>query len=155
MRIALLTMVLILSGTFSPTVSAEQYYKWVDDQGVTHYSAEKPKGREASKVEAHNPPSSSQDKAMERLEKQREQSRQERQAAQEKEKKEDSSEPVNQERCEKHRKNLQTLNTTSQIRRKNPETGEMETLTQEERQAMIEKTKKALERCNEQNSQDD
>ena len=146
----------LLTLCVSSAVIADEYYKWVDDQGVTHYSAEKPENRDASKVKARNPPSSSQDKAMERLEKQREQSRQERQAAaQEKEKKEDSSEPVNQERCEKHRKNLETLNTTAQVRRKNPETGEMETLTQEERQAMIEKTKKALERCNEQNSQDD
>jgi len=65
-----------------PRGVADGYYKWVDSQGVTHYSSEKPESQEASKVRAHNPPSSSQDKAMERLEKLREQSKQERQAAQ-------------------------------------------------------------------------
>ncbi len=31
------------------TVSAEDYYKWVDDQGVTHYGERPPKNTTASK----------------------------------------------------------------------------------------------------------
>ena len=143
----------LLGGLLFPSILwAEQYYKWVDDQGVTHYSEEKPENQDTSKVKAHNPPSSSQDQAMERLRQERKEQEQERQAAQEDKENGKDSQAINQERCEKHRKNLETLNTTAQVRRKNPETGEMETLTQEERQAMIEKTKKALERCNENNS---
>jgi hypothetical protein len=128
--------------------AAGEYYKWEDDEGVTHYSAEKPEDREASRVEGHNPPSSSQDQAMERLEKQRQEARQEGETAADEEQDKDTAQAPDEERCKKHRENLQTLNTTTQVRRKNPETGELETLTEEERQAMIKKTKKALERCN-------
>ncbi len=147
MRIAL-TMVLALSATLCPTLSAEQYYKWVDDQGVTHYSAEKPEDRDANRVRANNPPSSSQDEALERLKNQRQQTKKEREASQENEEEEKKSENGDKEACEKHRKNLQTLKTTTNVRRKNPETGELETMAEDEREAMIEKTKKALERCN-------
>ena len=146
----------LLLMVLAPPLFAQQYYKWVDDEGVTHYASEKPKGKDARKVEAHNPPSSSQDQAMERLQEQRKEAEQQRQAAQEsqeqEEREKENPQAVNKENCEQHRKNLETLNKRSVVRRKNPETGEQETLTDEERQAMIEKTKKALERCNDNNS---
>lgn len=136
-------------------LAAQQYYKWVDEEGVTHYSAEEPKGKDASKVEAHNPPSSSQDKALNRLQQQHKEAEQQRQAAQEAEeqaeREEENPQAVNKENCKQHRKNLETLNRRSVVRRKNPETGEQETLNDGQRQAMIEKTKKALERCNKNN----
>lgn len=135
---------------FQP-LAAQQYYKWVDDEGVTHYSAEKPEGKDASRVEAKNPPSSSQDKAMQRLEQQREQNQAAREAGEEDEQAEEDPQAANEENCEQHRKNLETLNQRSVVRREDPETGEKKTLDEEQRQAMIEKTKKALERCNENN----
>ena len=54
---------------------------------------------------------------------------------------------VAQERCEQHRKNLETLANKPTVRRKNPETGEMEVIDQDKREAILEKTRKALERC--------
>lgn len=136
----------------SQYVIADEYYKWVDDQGVTHYSSEKPEGREASKVRAHNPPSSSQDKAMKRLKEQRQEAAQEREAANQDEEEEGNTAEALKEDCKKHRENLKVLTNKPTVRRKNPETGQMEVLTQEEKQKMIERTKKQLERCNQLNA---
>jgi len=150
----LAALVLVLG--FSAPAWGDEFYKWVDDEGVTHYSSEKPKGEEATSVEAENPPSSSQEQALKRLREQREQREKERQAEREKAKEEqngEDSKAISQERCEKHRQNLQTLKSRTKVQRENPDTGEVETLTEKQQQAMIEKTKKALERCN-QNQQE-
>lgn len=148
-------VVLVVGLLLALPAAAQQYYKWVDDEGVTHYSAEKPEEQDVSKVKADNPPSSSQGKAIDRLEQQRQQSEQQRKAQQraekQKEKEKENPQAVSKENCKQHRKNLETLNTRSVVRRKDSETGKQEALTDKERQAMIEKTKKALERCNKKN----
>ena len=44
-----------LCGTLGINVAAKDFYKWQDDNGVTHYSAQPPKGRKTStKVKAYN-----------------------------------------------------------------------------------------------------
>jgi hypothetical protein len=136
----------------SPAAVAQEYYKWVDDEGVTHYSSEKPEGKDASTVRAHNPASSSQDEALKRLEQQRQETAQQREAARKKEEeeqeREDNPQKALKEDCKKHRENLKILTNKPTVRRKNPETGQMEVLTEEKKQQMIEKTKKQLEQCN-------
>lgn len=142
-------MIICFSLALMAPATAEQYYKWVDDEGVTHYGAEKPEGKDASRVDAHNPPSSSQKQELKELEQQREQT--ERQASEEEDQEEGESEEdlqaENKERCKQHRKNLKVLNNKPTVRRKNPETGKREVLDQQQRKAMIEKTKKELEQC--------
>lgn len=48
MRTLLLTAGLLVG--LSPMCMAGQIYKWVDDQGVTHFSAQPPQGAEAATV---------------------------------------------------------------------------------------------------------
>lgn len=50
----LLLAVFLLAAT-GPAAAAE-VYRWVDDEGVTHYSATPPPDRDADRVEASNPP---------------------------------------------------------------------------------------------------
>jgi hypothetical protein len=54
---------------------------------------------------------------------------------------------VQQERCEQYRKNLDILINKPTVRQENPETGEMEVIDQDKREAILEKTRKALEQC--------
>lgn len=148
-------MAVLVMLSLVPAAAAEQYYKWVDDEGVTHYSSEKPEGQDATKARVHTPASSSQDKAIKRLEKQRQEAARERKAAnqneeQNAEKEANPAEALKKD-CEKHRNNLKVLTNKPTVRRKNPETGKMEVLTQEQKQKMIEQTKKQLKLCNQLN----
>ena len=72
-----------------------------------------------------------------------------RSATQAREEKRLETEPeaVAQERCEQHRKNLETLTNKPTVRRKNPETGELEVIDQDVRDKMLADTRSALEKC--------
>ena len=130
---------------------AAKFYKWVDDNGVTHYDAQPPQGVNASEVNTRANASSDQSEAIEALEAKRSAAQKAKEAAatQAKEEQRLKTEPdaVAQERCEQHRKNLATLANKPTVRRKNPETGEMEVLDQEARDKMVEDTRNALEKC--------
>lgn len=53
MKARILT-ILALTLSLSPVVSqAEQIYRWVDDEGVTHFTAHPPKGRQSESVRTH------------------------------------------------------------------------------------------------------
>lgn len=41
---------------FSATGQAAQIYKWVDDQGVTHFDAQPPVGRQTQQIDIQKPP---------------------------------------------------------------------------------------------------
>jgi len=130
---------------------AKTFYKWVDSDGVTHYGNEAPQGSNASEVDTHTGVSSSAPGEQKALEQQRKQRQQEKKAQQEQKKleqeKKDNPEKVSKEFCEQHRKNLETLQNRPIVREKDPKTGEMKVLTQEEKNQMVEETKKALEKC--------
>lgn len=145
---------LLLAGTLLTLASvsfADKFYKWVDENGVTHYGANAPTGVSSAEVNTKANASSSQQDALDNLQ-------QKRQAAAEAKKKAEkdaeeakriASEPdkVQAERCEEHRKNLETLTNRPTVRRQNPETGELEVIDQEQRNQMLEETRKALESC--------
>ncbi|MEQ3637175.1 DUF4124 domain-containing protein [Alcanivorax sp.] len=130
---------------------AAKFYKWVDDEGVTHYDAQAPQGTNATEVNTRANASSDQGEAIEALEAKRSaaEKAKETAATQAKEEQRLKTEPdaVAQERCEQHRKNLETLTNKPTVRRKNPDTGEMEVLDQEARDQMVENTRSALEKC--------
>ena len=130
---------------------AAKFYKWVDDKGVTHYDAQPPQGANATEVNTRANASSDQSEAIEALEAKREaaQKAKEAAAAQAREEKRLETEPdaVAQERCEQHRKNLETLTNKPTVRRKNPETGELEVIDQDVRDKMLADTRSALEKC--------
>ena len=50
----------MISLLISPWCMAGQVYKWVDTQGVTHFDAQPPQGREATTVVTPSPPASNQ-----------------------------------------------------------------------------------------------
>ncbi|KZY38370.1 hypothetical protein A3730_25605, partial [Alcanivorax sp. HI0044] len=116
-----------------------------------HYDAQPPQGVNASEVNTRANASSDQSEAIEALEAKRNAAQKAKEAAatQAKEEQRLKTEPdaVAQERCEQHRKNLETLTNKPTVRRKNPETGEMEVLDQEARDKMVEDTRSALEKC--------
>lgn len=132
---------------------AEKFYKWVDENGVTHYDARPPQGMSATEVDTRTNASSSQNQEIEALNARREAASEARKANQEKaeeaQRLAEKPDDINQERCEKHKKNLDTLTNKPTVRRKNPDTGEMEVITQDVRDKMIEDAKKALEMCEE------
>ena len=131
--------------------SAAKFYKWVDDQGVTHYGANPPQGTTSSEVNTRANASSDQDRALESLQEKRDKAEKERekadQAAEEARREKTEPDAVQQERCEQYRKNLDILINKPTVRQENPETGEMEVIDQDKREAILEKTRKALERC--------
>lgn len=48
-------MLLVLASLAAPPLAAETIYKWVDDEGRTHYSQEKPPGERAKPVDLRPP----------------------------------------------------------------------------------------------------
>lgn len=48
--LATLAICLGLGMLSSPTMAAKSYYKWVDENGVTHYSARKPHDKESEAI---------------------------------------------------------------------------------------------------------
>lgn len=151
-RISLILSLALL--TLASTSMAEKFYKWVDENGVTHYSAQAPSGQDAREVNTRANASSSQDEAIEALNTRREAAAKQREKAKEAaadaKRAAEKPDEVRQERCDQHRKNLETLQNKPIVRRENPETGEMEVMDQEQREEMMEASRKALEQCEQQ-----
>ena len=50
-RIRLLLVTVITAGLISvPAIAAKSYYKWIDEDGVTHYTARKPHDQESEAI---------------------------------------------------------------------------------------------------------
>lgn len=142
-------LALALLGSAAPAM-ADKYYKWVDDNGVTHYGTAPPEGGGSEAVRTYGP-SSDQSKEIKALQEQREAAARARdqaqQQAREAERVAEEPEAVAKERCEEHRANLETLKNKPVVRVKNPQTGEMEVIDQARRDQMIETTRAALKDC--------
>ncbi|MDX1804880.1 MAG: DUF4124 domain-containing protein [Alcanivorax sp.] len=143
----------MLMAVASSTLAAN-FYKWTDANGTTHYDVKPPQGAQAEQVHTYNSASSDQASAVEKLQKRRQQeskdiAREKRQAA-EKQREQDEPDKVAKERCDQHRKNLDILTNKPTVRQKNPDTGEMEVITQEQRDKMLADTRKALKDCEKQ-----
>ncbi len=134
-----------------PALGAK-FYKWVDEDGVTHYDTKPPAGQPASEeVRTYHSASSDQDEAIKRLEERRAAEAQAEETAQQRreEQRQEQEKPrrVSEERCAKHRENLRILESKPIVRVENPETGEMEVIDQTRRERMLEKTREAVEMC--------
>ncbi|MCB1838163.1 MAG: DUF4124 domain-containing protein [Alcanivoracaceae bacterium] len=133
---------------------AGKFYKWVDSDGVTHYTqSPPPEGTEGEEVKTRNTTSSDAEQARESLQNERaaqlkqlqEADKKAAEAPQEESKPEDKSEFL--ERCKQHRENLQALRERAQLRTEDPETGELVPLDDEGRDALIKQTEDALKGC--------
>lgn len=135
------TLLALLS---APSLAAK-FYRWQDEQGVTHYTVDPPpEGIEAQEVRTYNSSSSDQPDALRRLERQREQAAEARET--EREERENPAQ-VFEDRCEVHRQNLSTLQEDEVVATQDPDTGEQRILDQEERARMLDETRAALELC--------
>lgn len=129
-------------------LAAGTFYKWVDADGVTHYTEAPPPGQgEAEQVRTWNSASSDQESALQRLEQRRADAAKAREQAAREQRAKEQPEQVATERCDEHRKNLETLRNKPVVRVQSPETGELRTLDAEERGAMIADTEAALDQC--------
>lgn len=109
--------VLALAGLLAVAApaGAGQFYKWVDEKGVTHYGEKPPAGRQAAPVKVNADASSDQEAEIQRLQSQRSANAtaQEKAAAAQAERQAQALPADEQERlrkiCDQHRKNLDTL----------------------------------------------
>jgi hypothetical protein len=131
-------LLLCLAG-LSLTASAGTYYRWVDDQGITHYTAAPPQGIKSEKVTSYNhgssasAPNAEQKNATDAVAGENPEAQ--------------SAPPANlkdPERCAAAKKRADTLQNNNRIRMQSDD-GEYRFLSQEEIQEELVKSQQAIE----------
>ena len=146
MRRMMITSSLLLA--MSATAMASQVYKWVDAQGVTHFSAQPPQGQDADSINTATPPPKSavaeEKKAAPTFESIADP---EQAAIDEKVKQDVAAREVERKKyCEDVRTNLAQLQNNPRVRV--DVDGELRRLSEEERQSRISETQKSIaENC--------
>jgi len=146
MRRMMITSSLLLA--MSATAMASQVYKWVDAQGVTHFSAQPPQGQDATSINTATPPpkpvAAEEKKAAPTFESIADP---EQAAIDEKVKQEVAAKEVERKKyCEDVRTNLSQLQNNPRLRMEVE--GELRRLSEEERQSRISEAQKAIaENC--------
>ncbi len=126
---------LLLLVLFSPSLFATTIYKWIDEKGITHYSQQLPIGKNAQQLDSKDieqrkvgfvAPSSTiaKEEKLSAIEI----------AANELHQKDKAQAKMI---CENATHQLNVLTTHTNLTRKNEQTGEMEKMTEEQRQAHI------------------
>jgi hypothetical protein len=124
----------------SATSQAAQIYKWVDDQGVTHFDAQPPAGRQTQQIDIQKPPATSAPNPSKPvIDGQAEQ----RAVDTEVKKKIAQEQNKRTEDCKILRTNLAQLQNNPRVREQVE--GGLKRLTEEERQGRITETQKAIE----------
>lgn len=149
-RFSFVFISLLLAVGASPALAG--MYKWVDEQGATHYSQNPPPGGKAQAIKPPPTPADS-EAAVKRLEAQRQEGQKRREASQQdarESQKNTASQAIREESCRMARQNLSTLEANSRVAIQDAN-GNMKRLTEEERQAQLaEARKQAEEYCDEQ-----
>ncbi|MFI8384667.1 DUF4124 domain-containing protein [Pseudomonas sp. NPDC079086] len=146
MRRMMITSSLLLA--MSATAMASQVYKWVDAQGVTHFSAQPPQGQDADSINTATPPPkpavAEEKKAAPTFESIADP---EQAAIDEKVKQDVAAREVERKKyCEDVRTNLAQLQNNPRVRV--DVDGELRRLSEEERQSRISETQKSIaENC--------
>ena len=142
MRHMILTATLMLA--LSTTAMASQVYKWVDDQGVTHFGAQPPQGQEATTINTAAPPRQAPSTPVPSTEEQLDPE----QAIIDKKVKKDvaKQEADRKQFCETARNNLAQLEINPRVRIEDG--GELRRISEDERQERITELKKSIaENC--------
>jgi len=142
-------LVLAVLLALADTATAETIYKWVDDQGITHYGDEPPSGTDAQRIEASEEPSSSEteraqqqlETTTERLEERRRERLEERRAAQREQRKREQRE----KRCQELRQALRNVKRNRNLIKPDGEGG-YEAMTEQERQKRVAERRKRLKK---------
>lgn len=146
---AVLTMGLVLAG---PEAAAE-VYKWVDEDGVTHYSQTPPDSDQADRVEvdAPKPPDDEIDRAQEELEavaKENEERRKERKKGEKEAAEEAEKQAYLEKRCAELRSSLEELKNNRRILTSEGEDGTRRMSEEERRKRVAERRKQIDKECN-------
>ena len=145
-----LTIAALFGALLATPVMAAQYYKWIDDQGVTHYTETPPpetaKGATEVKVQTRTP--SGAEAAVENLQKQREAATKSLTDAEKKKTPEKTSpskadKAANAERCKKLQANLVIMETNGRVSEL-VEKGEKRYLTEEEKTKRMDDARKQI-----------
>ncbi|WP_022964494.1 DUF4124 domain-containing protein [Halopseudomonas pelagia] len=136
------TLIALTLSLLSSAASAEQMYRWVDDQGIPQFGQQPPQGRSYQRVDIISaPPPGGTLRAPAPLTKSEAPSEEPRQnqAANDK-----AMEAQRLEQCRQLQANLHTMETNPRLSRTN-DAGEVERIGEDERQALITQTKIDLE----------
>ena len=136
----------VLATLLASSLSASEVYKWVDEQGITHYEERAPADKDYSKVTTYGVVPSEAKAAKDRLEKQRS----EKEAAEQKgvdydaqKKIADEQAKVRAENCKGAQNNLKTIQENARIRMLGDD-GEFRYLSEQERQEQIDTAKEMI-----------
>ena len=151
-----LTYFVIAIGLASVSVSygAEEFYKWVDKNGVTHYGKKPPENqKDASKVKAFTKTSSDQEASRQRLKTIREGLKSDleaRNTPSENADVEEQNQKIREENCKIAKNRLKTLQENARVRQKK-ENGEYEVISEESRQKRIKESEELIQKYCSQN----
>ena len=127
---------------FSPTIFATTIYKWVDENGVTHYSQEMPPEKQTEKLYSEDIEPKKVGSVAPKISTPTEPGKTELDAA--------AAETTNKDKqqakmiCDSAKHQLNVLETHTRLTRKNEQSGEMERMTEEDRQAQIASQKERI-----------
>lgn len=138
-QMALLTTALLL---FGPLVAADEVYRWVDDEGVTHFSAQPPKNRQSDRMNTktgHSDPIDYRGRFSASDPEEGEEGESDNEAPG------PSAEADMREACQTARQNLQKLERGGRIA-ETADDGTRRYLTEEQREARMERAREAIEK---------
>lgn len=131
---------------FIVSAHAAQVYKWIDEEGITHYGEQAPADYEYELVTTSGAPPADAEKAKARLEKARAARAEEKEktldyAAQQKLRDEEAK--IRKENCDSAKSNLKTIEENARVRILGDD-GEFRYLSEEERQQQIDRAKEII-----------
>lgn len=131
---------------FVAAAHAAQVYKWIDEEGITHYGEQAPADYEYELVTTSGAPPADAEKAKARLQKMRAAREEQKEktldyAAQQKQRDEEAK--IRTENCDSAKSNLKTIEENARVRVLG-EDGEFRYLSEEERQQQIDRAKEII-----------
>ena len=136
---------------FNHIEAKQKFYKWTDADGNTHYSEQKPKNKQVDEVKVYSGSSSVQNNSSN-------DEPGEPESGEEKSEEEKAIDEYNanekarvnklqsKENCKAAKKNLDTLQRTFLFKQKDPETGKLVYVNNDNRKAMIKRAKKTIKK---------
>ncbi len=142
-----LLLALFLAGPWALPAAHAEMYKWVDEQGVTHYTQTPPPGNDFKEVAPPPPPAVDPGQAARQLKESQkafDERRKEAREAADKQAKAEAEAAERSKQCEQARRNLENLLTHPRIRYTD-DSGEVTLLPEEERQKRIAEAREQIE----------
>ncbi len=142
----IITLTIMLLVWLSPTTA--KTYRWVDEKGHTVYSQSRPPSGKATVIKPPPPPASEPDETMKKLKAklgEMEEERKQKKEAKDKKKKAEDDAEAKKRNCEIAKANLAAIEQHARVRMKTDD-GNYKMLSNEERTAALERTKKEVKK---------